>query len=66
MVAAERHYRSNRWIQHELHIGDKEFDVDQRVSAYMIQGNVYSVYYVEKVNGHDDEILSLEWVARAS
>ena len=64
MVAAERHTRSSKYIQHELHVGDREFDVIEEICGHVVEGNVYSIYYIEKMNGWDDEILSLERIAR--
>ncbi len=46
-------------IDYELHVGEEEFEVDSKLADYMLQGDTYSIYYVED---SDDErtIMSLE------
>jgi hypothetical protein len=46
------------YIQHELHIGDQEFDVQESLAGHVMQGDTYAVYYVD-----DDNVLSLERLA---
>jgi hypothetical protein len=52
------------YIEHELHIRGKEFEVDEEMGGYMMQGDIYTIYYIENLDGTGDEILSLEWVAK--
>ena len=48
------------YIDHELHIGKEEFDVDEDLAGLMMQGDVYAIYYTEDLDGTDQEILSVE------
>jgi len=46
------------YIQHELHIGDQEFDVGESLAGHLMQGDIYAVYYSD-----DNSVLSLERLA---
>lgn len=48
------------YIQHELHVGQQTFDVDEELGGYLMQGDTYAVYFV-----NEDEIMSLERLAKA-
>jgi len=48
------------YIQHELHIGGQEWDVDSSLAGYIMQGDVYAVYFVV-----DEGIQSLERLSAA-
>jgi hypothetical protein len=57
------------YIQHEMHIGQETFDVEEKAAGLMMQGDIYAVYY--RVNSDDKgkdawnkKILSLEWVSK--
>ena len=52
------------YIEHELHIRGMEFDVEEEIGGALMQGDVYTIYYVENLDGSGDAILSLEWVAK--
>jgi hypothetical protein len=56
---------SHTYIQHELYIVGKEFDVSEAVCGCLMQGDVYTIYWVENLNGSGAEILSLEKQAAA-
>ena len=43
------------YIQHELHIGDQEFDVQESAAGHIMQGDTFAIYYLD-----DSGILSLE------
>lgn len=49
------------YFAYELHIGDKEFDVDESLTNVMMQNDVYAVYY-DDFNG---KILSVEFASKA-
>lgn len=44
--------------QHELHIGGREFDVEERLANIITQGDVYAIYFIK-----DATILSVERLA---
>jgi hypothetical protein len=44
------------YIAHELHVGGGEFDVDSGIADYIMQGDVYAIYFLKDT----DTILSLE------
>jgi hypothetical protein len=48
-------------VSHELHIGGKEFDVEEDLADVMMQGDEYILYYI----ADSDEILSAELVGKA-
>jgi hypothetical protein len=48
------------YIQHELHVGDQEFDVASSLAGHIMQGDTYAIYYLD-----DDSVLSLERLAAA-
>jgi hypothetical protein len=48
------------YVQHELHIGEEEFDVEKEIAGHMMQGDVYAIYYIEG----EDKIMSLEWLSK--
>lgn len=49
---------------HELHMGKLEFDVDEAVAGFMMQGDLYAIYYVEDTDGSEQEIMSLEHLSK--
>jgi hypothetical protein len=51
-------------IAHELHIAKEEFDVDEELGGLMMQGDVYAVYFIENMDGSDENVLSLEWLSK--
>jgi hypothetical protein len=52
---------TEHYFAYELHIGDKEFDVDASLANVMMQKDEYAVFYDDR-NG---KILSAEFVAKA-
>ncbi len=46
---------------YELHVGGHEFDVESEIADYMMQGNVYAIYYTVD----PEEILSVEQLGKA-
>ncbi len=52
---------TEHYFAYELHIGDKEFDVDESLANVMMQKDEYAVYY-DDFNG---KILSAEFVSKA-
>lgn len=46
---------------YELHVGGQEFEVDSVLADYMMQGDVYAIYYTE----NPEEIISVEQLAKA-
>jgi len=52
------------YIDHELHIGQEEFDVDEKVAGFMMQGDLYAVYYVEDMDGSGQQVLSVEHLSK--
>ncbi len=65
IIKAERTRSNNGTIEHyfayELHIGEKEFDVDGSLTNIMMQQDEYAVYYDDR-NGR---ILSMEFFTKA-
>ena len=51
------------YIDHELHIGKEEFDVDEDIAGLMMQGDPYAFYYVENMDGSGKNILSVERIS---
>ncbi len=52
---------TEHYFAYELHIGDKEFDVDGSLGNVIMQKDDYAVYY----NEHNGRILSLEFISEA-
>jgi hypothetical protein len=52
------------YIDHELHIGQMEFDVDEDVAGFMMQGDLYAVYYIEDMDGSGQQVLSVEHLSK--
>jgi hypothetical protein len=48
-------------VSHELHIGGREFDVEEDLADVMMQGDEYTLYYIKD----SDEIMSAERVSGA-
>jgi hypothetical protein len=46
------------YIQHELHVGDEEFDVESSLAGHIMQGDTYAIFYLD-----DHNVLSLERLA---
>jgi len=49
------------YFAYELHIGGKEFDVDENLADVIMQGDEYTVYY----DDFNSKILSAEFVSKA-
>lgn len=49
---------------HELHIGGKEFNVDESLADMMMQGDTYAIYYSEGSVSGADEVLSAELISK--
>jgi hypothetical protein len=47
--------------EHELHIGNEEFDCDSDLANLMMQGDIYSIYFIQE----SKKILSAELNAKA-
>jgi hypothetical protein len=54
---------SSTHVDYELHIGEIEFEVDPSLADYVMQGDVYSVYYIEDSDGEHKPI-SMEALSR--
>jgi hypothetical protein len=52
------------YIDHELHIGREEFDVDEEVAGFMMQGDLYAVYYIENMDGSGQQVMSVEHLSK--
>jgi hypothetical protein len=52
---------TEHYFAYELHIGDKEFDVDGSLANVIMQKDEYAVYY----DVHNGRILSVEFMAEA-
>ncbi|MGD0004716.1 MAG: hypothetical protein ABSE06_10860 [Anaerolineaceae bacterium] len=52
------------YIDHELHIGQEEFDVDEKVAGFMMQGDLYAAYYIENMDGSGQQVLSVEHLSK--
>jgi len=48
------------YIEHELHIGKEEFDVDEDVAGFMMQGDPYAFYFIENADGTGKNVMSAE------
>jgi hypothetical protein len=48
------------YIDHELHIGHEQFDVDENVAGMMMQGDLYAFYFIQNMDGTGKSIMSLE------
>jgi hypothetical protein len=55
--SSEHHTTS---IYHELHIGGKEFNINEDLADVMMQGDEYILYYID----NSDEIMSAELVGK--
>lgn len=42
---------SHTHTKHELQVGEQQFEVDESLANYVMQGDVYSVYYIEDSDG---------------
>ena len=51
-------------VYHELHIGGKEFEVDEGLADVMLQGDEYIIYY-DMDNNDIGNILSAELISKA-
>lgn len=56
--SSEHHTTS---VCHELHIGGQEFDVEEDLADVIMQGDEYTLYYIDG----SDEILSAELMSKA-
>ena len=54
----------NTSVYHELHIGGKEFSVDEGLADVMMQGDEYIIYY-DMDNDEIGNILSAELISKA-
>jgi hypothetical protein len=52
------------YIDHELHIGQEEFDVDEDVAGFMMQGDPYAFYFIENLDGTGKNVMSAEQLAK--
>lgn len=52
------------YIAHELHIGREEFDVSETVAGSMMQGDIFTVYYIQEMDGSGKRPMSVEWRSR--
>jgi hypothetical protein len=52
------------YIDHELHIGQEEFDVDEDVAGFMMQGDPYAFYFIENLDGTGKNVMSAERLAK--
>ena len=53
----------SHYFAYEMHIGDGTFDVGSDAAGFMMQGDVYAIYYTQ---GSENEILSLEFISKAN
>jgi hypothetical protein len=53
----------HNYTDYELHIQDQTFNVERAFGGYMVQGDVYTVYFIEDLNGDNEQVLSLEKVS---
>ncbi len=62
IVAVERRDGSRHatYLVNVLHIGPLAIDIKQALVGHMMQGDIYTVYYVEDNDGSERQILSLE------
>jgi riboflavin synthase alpha subunit len=66
-VEVERHSGGelpHKYVEYEMHTHSKAFEADEEMGGYMMQGDIYTIYYIENLDSTGDEILSLEWVAK--
>jgi hypothetical protein len=52
------------YIEHELHIGKEEFDVDEDVAGFMMQGDPYAFYFIENLDGTEKNVMSVERLSK--
>ena len=52
------------YIEHELHIGKEEFDVDEDVAGFMMQGDPYAFYFIENTDGSGKNVMSVERLSK--
>lgn len=51
---------------HELHVGGRTFEVESNLADFMMQGDIYAVYYADiNIADSEDPILSVELLAKA-
>jgi len=62
IVAVERRDDSKHpsYLVNVLHIGSLAIDIKDALVGHMLQGDIYSVYYVENNDGSEKQVLSLE------
>ncbi len=63
LVGVEKHTGGEHpttYVDHELHIGPVAFDVEEEVAGFMMQGDVYAIYYVTQMDGSGRQVLSAE------
>ncbi len=54
------HRTTSTYIQHELRIGRQKFEVEGDLGGFLMQGDTYAIYYIDK-----DQIMSMERVSKA-
>jgi hypothetical protein len=62
IVAVERRDGSRHasYLVNVLHIGSLAIDIKEALVGHMLQGDMYTVYYVENNDGSEKQVLSLE------
>jgi hypothetical protein len=53
---------TSRFYAYEMHIGTGTFDVTSDLAGYMMQGDIYAIYYTQD---SEKEILSTELISKA-
>ena len=54
---------ASHYFAYEMHIGEGTFDVGSDAAGFMMQGDVYAIYYTQ---GSEKEILSVEFISKGN